>query len=93
MSAVDDAYRRGYQDGLNAYKQSQAERIARARIRLEADGGHWGRPLRMTAEERSRALELRSKGHSIRNVARLMRVPRSTIARAIAPPPPLPARG
>ena len=61
-----------------------AERIAAARERLEAEGGHWGRPRRMETEEVSRAAELRAKGHSIRNVARIMRVPRSTMARALA---------
>ena len=61
-----------------------AERIAAARERLEADGGHWGRPLRMESEEVTRAVAMREKGHSIRNVARIMRIPRSTMARAIA---------
>jgi DNA invertase Pin-like site-specific DNA recombinase len=61
-----------------------AERIAAARERLEAEGGHWGRPKRMEGDEVARSVALREKGHSIRNVARIMRVPRSTMARALA---------
>jgi DNA invertase Pin-like site-specific DNA recombinase len=61
-----------------------AERIAAARERLEAEGGHWGRPRRMGTEEVARAVAIREKGHSIRNVARIMRISRSTMARALA---------
>jgi DNA invertase Pin-like site-specific DNA recombinase len=60
------------------------ERIAAARERLESEGGHWGRPRRMESAQVARSIALREKGHSIRNVARIMRVPRSTMARALA---------
>lgn len=60
------------------------ERIAAARDRLEAEGGHWGRPRRMTVAELHRAVALRKEDLSFRVIARIVRVPCSTVARAVA---------
>jgi len=60
------------------------ERIAAARDRLEAEGGHWGRPKRMTAAELDRAVALRKEDLSLRVIARIVRIPHSTVARALA---------
>jgi len=61
------------------------ERIRAARARVEANGGTWGRPHRMTKQEREKARDLvMYGGKSIRAVAASMKVPRSTIARAVA---------
>jgi DNA invertase Pin-like site-specific DNA recombinase len=60
------------------------ERIAAARERLEAEGGRWGRPCRMTSEEVARAATMHANGQSLRTIARTIRVPRSTVARALA---------
>jgi DNA invertase Pin-like site-specific DNA recombinase len=59
------------------------ERIAAARDRLEVEGGHWGRPRRMTVAELDRAVALRREDLSFRVIARIVRVPCSTVARAV----------
>jgi DNA invertase Pin-like site-specific DNA recombinase len=61
-----------------------AERVAAARERVEAEGGRWGRPSRVDRATRARAVELADEGRSVRDIARALKVPRSTIARAIA---------
>ena len=61
-----------------------AERIAAARERIEAEGGRWGRPSRVDRATRARAVELAAEGESVREIARALKVPRSTIGRAIA---------
>jgi DNA invertase Pin-like site-specific DNA recombinase len=63
------------------------ERIAAARERIEAEGGRWGRPSRVDRATRERAAELRAEGKTVREIARTLHVPRSTIARAIRRPP------
>lgn len=64
------------------------ERIAAARDRIEARGGRWGRPSRLTPAEVTRAQELQADGRSIRSIAMALRCPRSTIARALKEPAP-----
>ena len=59
------------------------ERIAAVRERVEAEGGRWGRPCRMGDDDVARAREMRARGRSLRAIAMTMRVPRSTIARAL----------
>jgi DNA invertase Pin-like site-specific DNA recombinase len=59
------------------------ERISAARDRLEAEGRRWGRPPRLTGRDKERALELRGQGRSLRDIAVALRIPRSTIARAL----------
>lgn len=61
-----------------------AERIAAARDRVEAEGGRWGRPSRVDRATRAQAVELAAAGESVRAIARRLKVPRSTIQRAIA---------
>lgn len=56
------------------------ERIAAARVRVEGNGGHWGRPFRMTSEQSEACLSLAAEGVSIRAIAGRLRVPRSTVA-------------
>ena len=59
------------------------ERIAAARDRVEARGGKWGRPRRMQDDLTMRAIEMQREGRSVRAIAVALKVPRSTIARAI----------
>lgn len=59
------------------------ERIAAARDRVEAEGGRWGRPSRVDAATRARARALHAKGKTVREIARALKVPRSTIAREL----------
>jgi len=60
------------------------ERIAAARERVEAEGGHWGRPRRVDTRTLNRARQLRAGGRSFREIAIIMKVPKSTIAGALA---------
>jgi site-specific DNA recombinase len=60
------------------------ERIAAARERLSQEGKPWGRPPRLAPADRARASELRRQGRSLREIAVALKVPRSTIARALS---------
>lgn len=60
------------------------ERVAAARERLEAEGRAWGRPPRLTAGELDRVRALRAEGRSLRAIAMSMKVPKTTIGRALA---------
>lgn len=60
------------------------DRIAAARERLEAEGRPWGRPSRLSQADRVRLRALRQEGRSLRDIAIAMKVPRSTVARALA---------
>lgn len=60
------------------------ERRAAARERVLADGGTWGRPLRMDDGLVARAVALSQRGKSIRAIAAQLQTPRATIARALA---------
>jgi putative DNA-invertase from lambdoid prophage Rac len=66
-------------------RQAIGERIAAARVRVEAEGGRWGRPSRVDEPTRAKALALKASGETVRAIARLLHVPRSTIGRAITP--------
>lgn len=66
------------------------ERISAARERVEAEGRKWGRPSRFDAAGLARVKELRVEGRSIREIAVALKVPRSTVARALVAGRPLP---
>jgi DNA invertase Pin-like site-specific DNA recombinase len=68
-------------------RQSIATRTKAARVRLEAEGGSWGRPRRMNAADLARARELRATGRSLRDIAVSMKLPRATLARALKAAP------
>lgn len=57
------------------------ERISAARARVERAGGRWGRPRREV--DVARARELAAKGKSVRQIAVALKVPRTTLARAL----------
>ena len=60
------------------------ERISAARDRLEAEGRAWGRPARVTGLKLEQARAMRAEGRSIREIAVAMKVPRSTVGRALS---------
>lgn len=64
------------------------ERISAARARVEAKGGRWGRPRRMSPCELARAKLYRSKAHTVRFIAQALKIPRATVQRALAQKPP-----
>src|SRR5205823_7158670 len=59
------------------------ERIAAARERVEAEGRKWGRPSRLTDHDRAKVAALRRVGRTVRQIAVALKVPRSTVARAV----------
>lgn len=66
---------------------ARRERQAAARERIESTGGKWGRPARVTAEQLAHAAKLRDAGGTIRDISRAVKVPRSTLARALKAAP------
>jgi DNA invertase Pin-like site-specific DNA recombinase len=61
-----------------------SERIGAARERVEAEGGRWGRPRRVDARTLAKARALKAEGRSVRAIAIALKIPRATIARALA---------
>jgi DNA invertase Pin-like site-specific DNA recombinase len=59
------------------------ERIATARTRVEAEGGRWGRPPRMTEKQRARARQLHQQGRTVRAISAALGVPKATVGRAV----------
>lgn len=59
------------------------ERIRAARAKVEAKGGAWGRPSRMTPAQCDRASKLAGEGMSVRQIAQRLRVPRATVGRVL----------
>lgn len=64
-------------------RQRINERIASSREAVEARGGSWGRPPRMTPQERETAWRMRDEGRSVRAIAVALKVPRATVARTL----------
>jgi DNA invertase Pin-like site-specific DNA recombinase len=60
------------------------ERISAARERVEAAGGRWGRPRRVDGPTGERIRAMRAEGRSVRAIAIALKIPRSTVADAIA---------
>ena len=60
------------------------ERISAARERVEAEGGRWGRPRRVDTPTLERARVMRAEGRTVREIAVALKIPRSTIAGALA---------
>lgn len=60
------------------------ERQAAARDRIETEGGRWGRPRRMTAAQLDQAKQLQAAGAPVRDIARAVKVPRSTVSRRLS---------
>ncbi|MFN9812540.1 MAG: recombinase family protein [Deltaproteobacteria bacterium] len=67
-------------------REQISARTAAARTRLEAEGRAWGWPRRMNAMDVERASELRAAGRSVREIAVALRIPKATVARALARP-------
>ena len=65
-------------------RTARNERIAAARTRLEAKGEAWGRPPRMTPKQVETAQRMKGEGKTVREIAAALRVPRSTVGRAVA---------
>jgi site-specific DNA recombinase len=55
------------------------ERIAAARDRVEARGDKWGRPVVHSHATVAEVVRRREAGHTIREISRAMKIPRSTV--------------
>lgn len=62
---------------------ARRERQAAARERIEKAGGAWGRPRAITAEKMSLVLTMFNAGTKIREIARALEIPRTTLSRAL----------
>lgn len=60
------------------------ERVAAARDRMEAEGRAWGRPSRLSDTQRVRIVAMKKAGKTIRATAVALKIPRSTVARALS---------
>ncbi len=59
--------------------RAHGERVSAARARVEAKGGHWGRPRSTTEKQAQEIFERKKKGQSIRLISIAMKIPRSTV--------------
>lgn len=59
------------------------DRIAAARVRLDAAGEPWGRPPKMTAQQISTARRMKGEGRTVREISAALGVPRATVGRAV----------
>jgi len=59
--------------------RAHGERVSAARARVEAKGGHWGRPRSTTEKQAQEIGERKKKGQSIREISIAMKIPRSTV--------------
>ena len=55
------------------------ERIAGARVRVEASGGRWGRPRRVDDASATKVRKLKAQGRSERAIVIALKIPRSTV--------------
>lgn len=60
------------------------ERVSVARERVEAEGKTWDRPSRFTEADLAKLEALRAQGRTMRETAVALKVPRSTVQRALA---------
>jgi DNA invertase Pin-like site-specific DNA recombinase len=60
------------------------ERLDAARRAIEARGGHWGRPRKFGEPTIERMEALKVQGCSVRKIAVVMKIPKTTVARALS---------
>jgi DNA invertase Pin-like site-specific DNA recombinase len=64
--------------------EAQLDRQRAARTALEARGGKWGRPAKISPEQCARIAALASEGRSVRSIAMAVKLKRSTVHDALA---------
>lgn len=67
-------------------RRAIGERIAAARQQVEAAGGRWGRPRRVQERTLAKARNMQANGKTLREIAVALKIPRSTLADALARP-------
>ncbi len=65
-------------------RQAINERISAARARLASTGQGWGRPRKMSDAAIERARALRREGQTVRQIASTLKIPKSTVQRALS---------
>jgi DNA invertase Pin-like site-specific DNA recombinase len=61
------------------------ERIAAARVRVEASGGNWGRPQRVSEADITRIRKLRrDEGKTVREIAVALKIPHGTVQNVLS---------
>lgn len=65
-------------------RQALGDRISAARERIEAAGGAWGRPRKVDPSTARRARIMKRDGWTIRQISAALKIPRSTLARAVS---------
>jgi DNA invertase Pin-like site-specific DNA recombinase len=65
---------------------ARSERISAARERLAEEGRSWGRPRRLTDVQVDRVRAFAAEGRSHREIAVALKIPKSTVGRALALP-------
>ncbi len=60
------------------------ERISAARTRIEAKGGKWGRPARVSEAQGVKVIALHGRDRSVRQIAAALKIPRSTVAAVLS---------
>jgi len=69
--------------GAKLERAAIADRIAAARVRVEAEGGSWGRPRSLDDEQVAKVLKLHEDGASLSEIASATGTPRSTVQRLL----------
>jgi DNA invertase Pin-like site-specific DNA recombinase len=72
-------------------REAIAGRIAAARARIEAAGGKWGRPRKVTEKQEQKIHRLRSQNVPVRKIAQMLRLSAGTISHYL-PKRPRPAK-
>lgn len=65
-------------------RAARGERIASARKRIEAEGGTWGRPRRVTDAQVKKIRAMARRGMMLRDICVSVKVPRSTVAAVVS---------
>ena len=60
------------------------ERISASRAKVEASGGRWGRPRTVDPGTTQKGKKMQADGKTIREISAALKVPRSTLARALS---------
>jgi len=60
------------------------DRIAAARVHMEAKGERWGRPPRVSPDQRATIARMLSEGRTVREISAAVGIPRATVGRAVA---------
>jgi len=70
--------------GAQMERQAVGDRIAAARIRIEASGGAWGRPRAIDPGTLAKARAMRRDDKTVRQISAALKIPRATLSDALS---------